>query len=144
VSTVLDVGLACLLVTASATLLVTGPGPQRTPADADRTGRALLASTLTVPTSTGHDTTTSVGSLLVHAATTDGLDRPQRHAVRERLRAITPRAAVHLGPPPGEPSLVVGQRPPPGAQVNAAVFRIGTSENADRQPVVVTVRTWST
>lgn len=145
VSTVLDVGLACLLVTASATLLVTLPDRPDTPPPADRTGRALLASTVT-DTTGGHDVETSIADHLAAAVTGGGtgnadpvLSDAVRRGIRNTSARITPRVQVRATATDRDRTLVVGPRPPPGGAVDAAVFRIGTG----REPVVVTIRTWS-
>lgn len=181
VSTVLDVGVACLLITAAATLLVGGPPTPSTPADADRVGRALLVSTVTVPADDrrtagaadggpprgdggtvadgdGGDplvVATSAGDLLANAAETGDVRPKIRHTIANLSRRIHRRTVLHAGlaDGPGVSGTArvirIGSRPPPGATVDAAVFRIGPSAStpvgdADTgRVVVIVVRTWS-
>lgn len=148
VSTVLDVGLACILVTASATLLVptAPPTADANPPDADRVGRALLPSTVTIETS-GHTVETSVGDLLVDAARVGDLTKANRRTVRNRTLAVHPHTQIHVTPRGEHGNVTVGPSPPPGVPVDAAVFKVGISTNSagpgQHRTVVIVVRTWS-
>lgn len=148
-STVLDVGLACLLVTASATLLVTTPITPTDPPDADRAGRAILPTTITIQVD-GHAVETSVGDTLVDAATEGVLSRNVRTAVIARTHAVHRQTSIHARIEDRETGVDVGNEPPAGASVDAAVFRIGsaTAQSASLSTtelvaVVIVVRTWS-
>lgn len=146
ISTVLDVGLACLLVTASATLLVATPTAPPEPPDADRIGRAILPSTVVLD-STDRPVETSVGDVLVTAAT-DGTIAPEvRTTIHERVQAVHPRTSIVTRTEDGIP-VRIGSEPTPGVVVDAAVFRVGPggtagSVNASTESVVIVVRTWS-
>lgn len=142
VSTALDVAVACLLVTASATLLVTAPGPPPEPADADRAGRALLATTLDLDAN-GHVAVPTVGAVLVRTAHAGTIDTPRRQLVRERVDAVDRRLAVTVTGGNVTDPIVVGHRPPPGGRVDAAVFRVGAAGEDHGRSVVLTVRTWA-
>gem|GEM_PF-3409215 len=135
VSTVLDVGLACLLVTASATLLITTVPSTPAPPAADRVGRALLPSTVTVET---HEQPleTSVADLLVDAANNGGLTPPVRRIIQNRTRAIHARTQLYVTGSTERTTVRLGPDPPPGVAIDAAVFRLGNSSR-------IVVRTWS-
>lgn len=153
ISTVLDVGLACLLVTASATLLVATPTPATDPPDADRIGRAILPSTIPID-ATGHPVDTSVGDVLVTAATEGAIDSDVRTRVDERVREVHRRTSIVASVDDGTP-VRVGAEPAPGVAVDAAVFRVGYgtahsgpnastgSTSSAAGSVVIVVRTWS-
>lgn len=152
-STVLDVGLACLLVTASATLLVATPSPATEPPDADRIGRAILPSTIATD-SAGHTVEPSVGDVLVTAATDGGIEPETRTRVEERVRAVHRQTRI-VASVDDETRVAIGPEPAPGDTVEAAVFRVGDSaaaRSANEDPgstrrtagsVVIVVRTWS-
>lgn len=146
VSTVLDVGLACLLVTASATLLVTTPTMSPDPPDADRIGRAILPSTIVVEDD-GHTVETSVGDLLATAAHHGTITREARTAIRERIQTVHPRTSI-VATVVGGPSVAIGREPAAGLSVDAAVFRVGPagvhdSSSAATGSIVIVVRSWS-
>lgn len=164
-STVLDVGIACLLVTASATLLVTSPdgvnpaslAHAAPPPDADRVGRAVLVSTVTMDSDSASDHSdqsltvdTSVADILVGAVEHEHgeLDRQRRRRVLDKMGLVAAPINISASAVPiGQntrtvDSINIGQTPPPGAAVDAAVFRFGTS-SATIPVVAVTVRTWS-
>lgn len=142
-STPLDVALACLLITASIGLLVSSPNAPTDPPSADRIGRAVLASTLTLNRS-GHPVTTSVGDHLVTAATTNGLPDPTRQAIWDRINATDRRSMVHVTAPGTGRRIEVGSRPPAGASVDAASFAVtGGPTVTPQATVTITVRTWS-
>lgn len=153
ISTVFDVGLACLLVTASALLLVATPSPAAEPPDADRIGRAILPSTITID-STGHPVETSVSDVLVTAATDDAIAPAARARVEERAMGVHRRTSIVASVDGGTP-VRFGPEPAPGVAVDAAVFRVGIGtpsrvpnpSTASTTPadgsVVIVVRTWS-
>lgn len=148
-STVLDVGLACLLVTASATLLVTTPVTPTDPPDADRVGRAILPTTITIHVD-GHAVETSIGDTLVAAANDGALSRNVRTAVIARTHAVHRQTSIHARIEDRETGVDVGKEPAADATVDAAVFRIGSStaqsaslSATEPAAVVIVVRTWS-
>lgn len=146
ISTVLDVGLACLLVTASATLLVTTPTTAPALPDADRIGRVILTSTVAID-STGQTVETSVGDVIVSAASGGTIAPKIRSRVEERVREIHRRTSVAASVAGGTP-VEFGPEPAPGVAVDAAVFRVGPSGtagsvDASTGSVVIVVRTWS-
>lgn len=153
ISTVLDVCLACLLVTASATLLITTPSPATEPPDADRIGRAILPSTIAIE-STGVRVETSIGDVLVSAASDGAITREVRSQVEKRVREVHRETGI-VASVNGRTPVEIGPEPNPGVSVDAAVFRVGDS-TADRSAnpspgsttrstgtVVIVVRTWS-
>lgn len=152
ISTVFDVGLACLLVTASALLLVATPSPAAEPPDADRIGRAILPSTIAID-STGHSVETSVSDVLVTAATDGAIAPAARTRVEERVLRVHRRTSIAASVGGGTP-VRIGPVPAPGVPVDAAVFRVGigtpsrvpntstASTNPSDGSVVIVVRTW--
>lgn len=156
VSTVVDVTLCVLLVGAAAAVLVGAGVPADRPApvaDARAAAGIVTASTATVPYRVHGETRTANGTLahlLVAAAARDARARPGdgvrafhvgvRRVVRRALDAVPgPMQAVARWRPPSGGRVTVGEDPPPGAQVDAAVVRVPfASENAR-----VVVRTWS-
>lgn len=148
-STVLDVGLACLLITTSALVLVVAPTQPTPPPAADRAGRALLASTITLAPD-GHPVETSVADALTVAATNDGsgegdaLPTATRAAILNVTRDIGPRITVSATHSEHSHQVTIGPRPTPGSSVDAAVFRVNDGASGSDEPVVITVRTWST
>lgn len=165
VSTVLDVSLCLLLVTASALTLVgtpldsePGPGadlhsgqnPDQNPDTADETAEMLTTTTAQVTYEAGsrnrtaHDT---LAGLLAAAALADigeASTTPFRRAVIERvgraLRYSDVSVQVVADPIPDRDSalgspVVAGDAPPPDADVHAAVVEVRRAR--------LTVRTWS-
>ena len=146
VSTVLDVGLACLLVTASATLLVATPGTAPDPPDADRVGRAILLSTVVVD-SKEHAVDSSIGDRLANAVRGGRLSQAERTSIRDRMQTVHPWTTI-VASVDGDVAVAIGVEPGPGVPVDAAVFRIGrdaaqNASNASTEHVVIVVRTWS-
>lgn len=126
VSTVLDIGLACLLVTASATILVGTPVAQDTPPDADRVGRAVLLSTITVQEAE-QTIETSVSDILYTAAIRGSLARDVEPSIRARTRHVHRYTSITVTPGGTGGRVKVGHAPPRGATVDAAIFRVGAS-----------------
>ena len=144
VSTVLDVSLFLLLVSAAVGTLVLANPPEPTETDADETAELLASSTLSVEydirgeTRRAHGT---MGSLLARAATADASmnGRPLssmdgsfretvRTGVRERLAApnrtrVVARWWPYRGAPLGG-TVTVGPTPPPGTDVHTATVSV--------------------
>lgn len=145
VSTVVDVSLAILLVSAAAVALVVIPHEEPGPPDPDATARAVLASTTTVSYGQDDERVASgrVSTLLAHAAVAaDRGETPGFVAGVEREADDVVGAAgdsVELVATAGDTSLRVGPRPPPDAAVAASTHEVDANGTA----VDVTVRTWS-
>ncbi|MDH5021678.1 DUF7284 family protein [Halobacterium rubrum] len=146
ISTVVDVSLAILLVSAAAVALVTIPSSEPEPPDPDATARTVLASTVTVDYGQTASETTSgrVSTLLAHAAvaaerdTTPGFVAAVERAVDGVVRDAGGR--VEVVATAGAATLRVGTRPPPDA---AAVTATTYDVDANGTTASVTVRTWS-
>jgi hypothetical protein len=144
VSTVVDVSLAILLVSAAAVALVSIPSDAPEPPDPDATARTVLASTVTVSAGQDGDRVTAgrLSTLLAHAAVAADRDADPafvaavKRAVAGVLEAAGPR--VELVATAGDATLRVGSRPPPDAAVAATTQPVPTDETT----VAVTVRTW--
>jgi len=145
VSTVVDVSLAILLVSAAAVALVTIPGDESEPPDPDATARTVLASTVTAPYGQTDERVASgrVSTLLARAAV--AADRDVRPAF---VAAVTEAAAgivgdaggrVELVATAGDATLRVGPRPPHDDAVAATTHAVPANGTA----VSITVRTWS-
>jgi hypothetical protein len=145
VSTVVDVSLAILLVSAAAVALVTIPPAEPDPPDPDATARTVLASTTTVSYGQGDERVASgrVSTLLAHAALAADRDAVPRFvaAVADATEGVVQDAGgrVELVATAGDTSLRVGPRPPPDAAVAATTHEVPANETT----VTVTVRTWS-
>ena len=145
VSTVVDVSLAILLVSAAAVALVTIPGDEPDPPDPDAAARTVLASTVTVDHGQDDDRVASgrVSTLLAHAAVAADRDPRPRFvaavaaATGEIVRDAGGRIELVAGA--RDATLRVGPRPPPDAAVAATTYDVPTNETT----VTVTVRTWS-
>lgn len=147
ISTVLDVSMAMMLVSAAALVLVSVPNHNRHPADPDVSARAVLVSTTTANyrTSVGQKRTVSghVAILLGHAVVSKhrGLN-PQfvtavHTAVTDVLDDIGSNVVVSANI--GDTHIIVGTRPPPSASVAAVTHRVIVGNTT----AFVTVRTWS-
>lgn len=145
VSTVVDVSLAILLVSAAAVALVTIPHDEPDPPDPDAAARTVLASTVTVTYGEAGERVASgrVSTLLAHAAVaghrseTPGFVAAVRVAVADVLETAGGRLEVVATA--GETSIRAGPRPPPDASVAATAHEVPTNGTT----VTVTVRTWS-
>lgn len=158
ISTVLDASLCLLLVTASALTLAGTPGQQATnPDGADEVAEVLATSTARVEyrTAAGRDRTVhdTLAGLLAAAVARENVDT--RQGSTDFVRAVTEKVERALGradrdvqvvarpksesaPASGattEDRVVVGDAPPPEADLHAAGFEV--------RRVRVTVRTWS-
>lgn len=152
VSTVVDVSLAMLLVSAAAVALVTIPSDDPEPPDPDAAARTVLASTATAEygqpgAETGTAATTASGrvsTLLAHAAVAAERDTAPEFvaAVQEATGGVVRETGgrVEVLAVRGESTLRVGARPPPDA---AAVAATTHEVDANGTTVSVTVRTWS-
>lgn len=146
ISTVVDVSLAILLVSAAAVALVAIPSDDPAPPDPDAAARTVLASTATVEygPADGQTTTGRVSTLLAQAAvaadrgTASGFVAAVERAADGVARATGGR--VEVVATAGAATLRVGTRPPPGA---AAVTATTHAVDANGTTVSVTVRTWS-
>lgn len=155
VSTVLDASICLLLVSASVLTLVGIPTDDGGDPDAaDETAELLATSTAQVTYVVGdenriaHDTL--AGLLATAAVASAGADDSKGVSANEFERAVTERVnrtlrrsggaqVVARWESSGDPSLsgrtIAGGRPPPDADVHAAVFSVSS--------VRLTVRTWS-
>lgn len=149
-STVLDVGLACVLITTSVLVLVVAPTQPTPPPAADRAGRALLPSTITIAPD-GHQVETSIADALSTAATNgspragggDALSPGTREAILNVSQAVGPRVTVSATHPAYSHRVTVGPQPPPGSSVDVAVFHVDDGTRGSDESVVISVRTWS-
>jgi len=145
VSTVVDVSLAMLLVSAAAVALVAIPHDEPDPPDPDAAARTVLASTVTVSYGQADQRTASgrVSTVLAHAAVAADRDaRPRFVAAVEAAAGDVLEAAggrIELVASTGDERVRVGPRPPPDASVAAATHEVPTNGTT----VTVTVRTWS-
>lgn len=145
VSTVVDVSLAILLVSAAAVALVTIPADGPDPPDPDAAARTVLASTVTVDYGPADERAASgrVSTLLAHATVAADRDEQPEFvaAVVDATGevAATAGSRVELVATVGRESLRVGPRPPPDASVAATTHEVPANETT----VAVTVRTWS-
>lgn len=147
VSTVVDVSLALLLVSAAAVALVTIPADDSRPKDPDATARSVLASTVatTYQSPTGDERVASgrVGTLLGEAAVAAHRNanlefvRAVEAAVAELLARTDARIEVLATARSG--TLRLGASPTP----SAAVASITHSVAVENGSATVTVRTWS-
>jgi hypothetical protein len=146
ISTVVDVSLAILLVSAAAVALVTIPSSEPEPPDPDATARTVLASTVTVDygQADGRTTAGRLSTLLAHAAvaadrgSTPGFVAAVERAADDVVRDTGGR--VEVVAVAGASTLRVGTRPPPDASAVAATTH---DVDANGTTVSVTVRTWS-
>lgn len=145
-STVVDVSMALLLVSAAAVALVTIPVEDRRPPDPDATARTVLASTVdvTYQASAGERKVSGrVATVLGEAAvakargTDPGFVAAAKPAVAVLLAEIEGRIQVVARA--GSTTLRVGQAPPPRASVASVTHPVVV----DNQSATLTVRTWS-
>jgi len=145
VSTVVDVSLAILLVSAAAVALVTIPADEPDPPDPDAAARTVLASTVTVDYEPADERAASgrVSTLLAHAAVAADRDETPEFvaAVADTTGEVVAEEGgrVELVATAGGGTLRVGSRPPPDASVAATTHEVPANET----PVTITVRTWS-
>lgn len=163
ISTVLDVGVAIVLVGASVAVLAGVPTPGATEDVATHTGGgvAVAGSTMTVsyerPDGQTASVTRTVAGHLSVAAKTRATDSGDDYTtaverdVAERIEdtgTSTQLASACVRETPEssqvESTVVVGQAPPGDATVDAVVYRPkeSTSDSSECDPVVV-VRSWS-
>lgn len=144
VSTVVDVSLAVLLITASVvTLVATGQPPTGDDGDARKAASLIAATTVELDYPDGTASGTLAG-LLADAAlpdTPDGFDAAVRRRTRETLQNVSTPVQVTAAPLGGERRTTVGGRPPPSATVATTTFVVPAARN--RTPVRIVVRTWS-
>ena len=145
-STVLDVSMALLLVSAAVVALVTIPGDDRRPPDPDAAARTVLASTATAtygPSDHRQTVSGRVSTLLGQAAV--AADREGNAAFVDAVEGAVGRILVRTGgnvellATTGDATVRVGRRPPASASVAAVTHRVDL-QNAT---ATVTVRTWS-
>jgi glucose/arabinose dehydrogenase len=147
VSTVVDVSLALLLVSAAAVALVTIPADDPRPPDPDATARSVLASTVTTTyqAASGVQRTRSgrFAALLGEAAVA-----ADRSTNREFVRAVETEVAellartdgrVEVIATAGSATVCAGARPPAGASVASVTHDVVVGNES----ATITVRTWS-
>ncbi|MFB6217857.1 MAG: hypothetical protein ABEH77_01570 [Halobacteriaceae archaeon] len=143
VSTVVDVSLALLLVSASVATLVAATPPEREQSRAGaRTTAALLAATNARIDYRGGNASGTVAGLLADATandTPDGFRSAVRRRAARTVRTVPVHGQVTARPVGGGRRIAVGNPPPPSADVDAAAFTVGRNGT----PVRVVVRTWS-
>ena len=144
VSTVVDVSLAMLLVSAAVLALVAIPDDEPAPPDPDAAARTVLASTLTATfgPDDGRVAAGRVSTLLAHAAVADAASgRGFVDSVLAAVDAVLADAGgrIEVVATAGGDPLRVGPRPPPDAAVAATTHEVPANETT----VTVTVRTWS-
>lgn len=145
ISTVVDVSLAILLVSAAAVALVTIPSDEPAPPDADAAARTVLVSTATVSygQADARVATGRVSTLLAHATVAAARNARPRFvaavegAVGDVVEDVGGR--IELVATVGDGVVRVGPRPPPDASVAATTHDVPANETT----VAVTVRTWS-
>jgi len=150
VSTVVDVSLALLLVSASVVVLVsTAPPPDGDGRDARtaRTAATLLATTTAQVSYPGGTASGTVATLLADAAVaaprapalTDGATA----RANRTLRHVTDPAQVVARPLGDGRVVAAGSTPPRAADVTAVAFVVPAGQASEGTPVRIVVRTWS-
>ncbi|AHG05191.1 hypothetical protein HALDL1_05540 [Halobacterium sp. DL1] len=146
ISTVLDVSLALLLVSAAVVALVTIPGGDRRPPDPDAAARTVLASTATAtygPPEDRRSVSGRVSTLVGQAAVAAdrGTDPAFVDAVEGAVHYVLVRTDgnVELFARAGDSTVRVGPRPPVSASVAAVTHEVDLRNTT----ATVTVRTWS-
>lgn len=147
VSTVVDVSLALLLVSAAAVTLVTIPADDPRPPDPGAAARSVLASTISTQyqSASGEQRVAAgrVGTLLGEAAVS--ADRGENPAF---VRAVEASVAKLLARTDGRIEVVItagaatlraGASPPTGAAVAAVIHDVAV----ENETATITVRTWS-
>lgn len=142
VSTVVDVSVALLLVSASVVTLVGATPPTNDGGEA-RTAAALLAATsarIDTPERTVSGPVAGLLAVATHDASESYEAAVRRHTLRA-LDSVSGPTQVLARPLDGEEALTVGSGPPPGVAVSAASFVVPPARN--RTAVRVVVRAWS-
>lgn len=147
VSTVVDVSLALLLVSAAAVGLVTIPEAEQRPPDPDATARSVLASTLsTTYQAPGGDqrvVSGRVGTLLGEAAVS--ADRDENPAFVQVVEASVAKllartdGRIEVMATVGSATLRAGTGPPAGAAIASVTHDVAVGNES----ATITVRTWS-
>lgn len=154
ISTVVDVAICLVLVTAAVATLTTAESRTAPGADAADVAAVLASTTATVEYVDHADhpitATGTVAGLLADAATVnEPSNRSFVHAVRTETRHALERFArpveVVAVPPGGPPGIEVGETPPPGIDVHSRMLVVptGTTEHREKTAVTIVVRTWS-
>lgn len=143
-STVVDVSLAVVLITASVvTLVAATPPPDEYDGDARKVASLIAAASVEVD----YDDGTASGTLAGLLADTALPDPPENfetavhRETRETLLNVSTPAQVSAAPLGGTRETTVGGRPPPSATVATTTFVVPAARN--RTPVRIVVRTWS-
>lgn len=141
VSTVVDVSLALLLVSASVVTFIAATPPEREDSRA-RGAAALVAATTGRVEYSGGNASGTVAGLLVDATaptTPEGFRDAVRRRAERTLRRVPGPAQVTVRPQGEGQRVEVGAAPPQSADIDAAAFTVGRNGT----PVRVVVRTWS-
>jgi len=145
-STVVDVSLALLLVSAAVVTMVAIPTNDARPPDPDAAARTVLASTTTATYGAPDDQATvsgRVSTLVAEAAVAAdrGSDPAFVDAVAVAVDRVLARtdAEVELVATAGDATLRVGPRPPASTSVASVTHRV----DGPNATATVTVKTWS-
>jgi hypothetical protein len=147
VSTVVDVAVALLLVSASVVVVVaaTPPDARRDP-DARTLATVLATTDASVPVA-GEIARGTVAGLLADAAVLSA-SRPAflegvRARVNRTLGHVTDPAQVIARPVGNGSAMTVGEDPPPAVDVTAVSILVPAREPRNGTPVRIVTRTWS-